>query len=60
MDVRLARTERSGDHSDIGVTLNTYTHLGLEDAKQEMGRVMKEMDKNAKKTGKNGGKIVNF
>jgi integrase len=25
-------------HSDIGVTLNTYTHLGLEDAKVEMRR----------------------
>ena len=47
-------------HSDIGVTLNTYTHLGLEDAKQEVGRVMKEMDRNVKKVGKNGGKIVNF
>ena len=23
-------------HSDIGVTMNTYTHLGLEDAKEEM------------------------
>ncbi len=23
-------------HSDIGVTLNTYTHLGLEDAADEL------------------------
>ena len=23
-------------HSDIGVTMNTYIHLGLEDAKEEM------------------------
>ena len=23
-------------HSDIGVTLNTYTHLGFEDARAEM------------------------
>lgn len=23
-------------HSDIGVTLNTYTHLGLEDAEDEL------------------------
>ena len=23
-------------HSDIGVTMNTYTHLGLEDAQNEM------------------------
>ncbi len=26
-------------HSEIGVTLNTYTHLGLNDAKKEMERV---------------------
>lgn len=26
-------------HSDIGVTLNTYTHLGLEDAQNEMVRL---------------------
>ena len=26
-------------HSDIGVTLNTYTHLGLEDAEDELRRV---------------------
>lgn len=26
-------------HSDIGVTLNTYTHLGLEDAAEEMRRM---------------------
>lgn len=27
-------------HSDIGVTLNTYTHVGFEDAESEMQRVM--------------------
>ena len=38
-------------HSDIGVTLNTYTHLGLEDAQDELGRIVeienarREMDK---------------
>ena len=38
-------------HSDIGVTLNTYTHLGLEDAQDELGRIAeienarREMDK---------------
>lgn len=38
-------------HSDIGVTLNTYTHLGLEDATEELRRVeevinaRKEMEK---------------
>lgn len=26
-------------HSDIGVTLNTYTHLGLEDAADELKRI---------------------
>lgn len=26
-------------HSDIGVTMNTYTHLELEDAKEEMIRM---------------------
>ncbi len=28
-------------HSDIGVTLNTYTHLSYEDAKEEVDRVTK-------------------
>ena len=26
-------------HSDIGVTLNTYTHVGYEDAREEINRV---------------------
>ncbi len=26
-------------HSDIGVTLNTYTHLGLDDAREELERI---------------------
>ena len=26
-------------HSDIGVTLNTYTHLTFDDAKEEMERL---------------------
>lgn len=34
-------------HSDIGVTLNTYTHLGLEDAEDELKRL--EDLKNARK-----------
>lgn len=29
-------------HSDIGVTLNTYTHLGFEDASNEMKRITEE------------------
>ena len=38
-------------HSEIGVTLNTYTHLGLEDATDEIKRMedlenaRKELDK---------------
>ena len=30
-------------HTDIGVTLNTYTHLGLIDAEQELERMKKEV-----------------
>lgn len=29
-------------HSDIAVTMNTYTHLGLTAAKEEMDRLAKE------------------
>ena len=34
-------TDRVGrrDHSDISVTMNVYTHLGLEDAAAEMARM---------------------
>lgn len=28
-------------HSDIGVTMNTYTHLGMDDTKDEMIRLQK-------------------
>ncbi|MDD6827476.1 MAG: site-specific integrase, partial [Oscillospiraceae bacterium] len=28
-------------HSDIGVTLNVYTHLGFDDAAEEMERIQK-------------------
>ena len=31
-------------HSEIGVTLNTYTHLGLEDATDELKRVQEIED----------------
>ena len=31
-------------HSDIGVTLNTYTHLGFDDALEEMTRISKAKD----------------
>lgn len=31
-------------HSDIGVTMNTYTHLGMDDAKDEMIRLQELED----------------
>ena len=31
-------------HSEIGVTLNTYTHLGLEEATEEIKRMQKLED----------------
>ena len=43
---RLDRVGRR-DHSDIGVTMNVYTHLGLEDAAAEMARL--EEVENARK-----------
>ena len=42
-------------HSDISVTMNTYTHLGLDDAKDEMVRLQeledarKEVEKTTEK-----------
>lgn len=39
-------------HSDIGVTLNTYTHLGFEDAKEEMQELKGSVLDMAKKPGK--------
>ncbi|MCM1238897.1 MAG: site-specific integrase, partial [Lachnospiraceae bacterium] len=39
-------------HSDIGVTLNTYTHLGLEDATDELKR-MEELESARKELEKN-------
>ena len=38
-------------HADIGVTLNTYTHLGFDDASKEMTRIIQDGD--------NSGKISN-
>jgi len=29
-------------HSDISVTLNTYTHLSFEDAQEELARVVNQ------------------
>ena len=42
-------------HSDIGVTLNTYTHLGLEDAADELKR-MEELEQARKEVDKTEGK----
>ena len=42
-------------HSDIGVTMNTYTHLGLDDAKNEMIR-MEELEQARKEVDKTEGK----
>ena len=41
-------------HSDIGVTLNTYTHLGLEDAEGELKRI-EELENAMKELGKTKG-----
>ena len=40
-------------HSDIGVTLNVYTHLGLEDAAEELKR-MEELESTRREIGKTG------
>lgn len=42
-------------HSDIGVTMNTYTHLGLDDAKNEMIR-MEELEQARKEVDKTEGR----
>lgn len=41
-------------HSDIGVTLNTYTYLGLEDAEDELKR-MEELEKARKELDRTSG-----
>lgn len=49
-------------HSEIGITMNTYTHLGLEDAEVEMHRLedidnaRREMEKNTERPVNNGGR----
>ena len=43
-------------HSDISVTLNTYTHLGLEDAEAELHR-MEEIENARKEQNKIDGSI---
>ena len=42
-------------HSEIGVTLNTYTHLGLEDATDELKR-MEELEDARKELDKTSGR----
>lgn len=42
-------------HSDIGVTMNTYTHLGLDDAKEEIIR-LEELNQAKKEIEKTEGK----
>lgn len=42
-------------HSDISVTMNTYTHLGLEDAVEEMSR-MQDVENARKEQEKLNGK----
>lgn len=39
-------------HSDIGVTMNVYTHLGLEDASEELERLMAARKEHDKQEGK--------
>ena len=45
-------------HSVIGVTLNTYTHLGLEDAAEELRR-MEEAEATRREQEKLAGKAQN-
>ena len=42
-------------HSNIGITMNTYTHLGLEDALEEVRR-MQELENARKEQEKLAGK----
>jgi len=41
-------------HSDISVTMNTYTHLGLDDARDEMIR-LEELERARKEVEKTSG-----
>lgn len=52
-------------HSDISVTLNTYTHLKLDDAREEMENMAKQQakaDEELRQMGKksDGMRIVKF
>lgn len=43
-------------HSEIGVTMNTYTHLGLDDTKDEMIR-LEELEQARKEIDKTSGEM---
>lgn len=49
-------------HSDISVTLNVYTHLGLLDAEEELARMNSGQKKvvNGSTSGKKAASVVNF
>lgn len=48
-------------HSDISVTLNVYTHLGLADAKREIAQIeQKEQRKIRVKKSRNTAKVANL
>ena len=47
-------------HSDINVTLNVYTHYGVEDVEADLDRVKKERKKSIKNGRKDGYKAANF
>ena len=48
-------------HSDISVTLNVYTHLGLADAKREIAQIeQKEKRKIRVKKSRNTAKVANL
>ena len=47
-------------HSDIQITLNVYTHIGFDHAKEELSK-MPDMKKELKSTTRrNGRKVVNM
>ena len=46
-------------YSDIGVTMNTYTHLGLEDAQNEMVR-LEELNRAKEEVAKAAGAYGQF
>lgn len=48
-------------HSDISVTLNVYTHLGLADAKREIAKIeQKEQRKIRVKKSRNTSKVASL